>query len=307
MSAGSASFTNRPATAGTVGSKRACGFDRVEHRQPLGRADLAVDLAERGREVHDARAVVDGDEVGRDHARSRRLGGRASRTAARSGARRGRRPRPGRRRRRRRRAPPSTRSAPSTRSRPPSGSRDAHVLDVGADRGADVADERPRRRRPHEQVEVGVDHREPHVDRVLGDVLVRAGLAELVARERGAAPAAVGHDLGALVDELLVPELVEEPPDALDVVVGHRPVGVGGVEPHADPAGQRRPVLDVAVHRLAAPLVERLDAEVLDLRLAREAELLLDLDLDRQPVAVPAGLAARRSCPASCGSAGRCP
>ena len=99
-----------------------------------------------------------------------------------------------------------------------------------------------------------------------------------------------GTTLRALVELLLVPHLVEQPPDALDVLVAHRPVRVGDVEPHADAAGQRGPVLDVALHRLPAPLVERLDAEVLDLGLAREPELLLDLDLDRQAVAVPAGL-----------------
>ena len=37
--------------------------DGVDDRQPFTLADLAVDLAEGGGEVHDARAVVDGDEV----------------------------------------------------------------------------------------------------------------------------------------------------------------------------------------------------------------------------------------------------
>src|SRR5205807_2256722 len=41
----------------------------------------------------------------------------------------------------------------------------------------------------------------------------------------------------------------------------------------------------------AAAIVERLDPVVLDLRLAREPELALDLDLDGQAVAVPAALA----------------
>ena len=58
-----------------------------------------------------------------------------------------------------------------------------------------------------------------------------------------------------------------------------------------DAVGQRRPVLDVALHRLPAALVERFDAVGLDLVLGAEAELLLDLELDRQPVAVPPALA----------------
>ena len=71
MIAGSASFTNVPVhgvAPPAVATNVAAGPDRVEHREPLGVGDLAVDLAERGREVHDARAVVDGHEVGGDHA-----------------------------------------------------------------------------------------------------------------------------------------------------------------------------------------------------------------------------------------------
>ena len=54
---------------------------------------------------------------------------------------------------------------------------------------------------------------------------------------------------------------------------------------------QALPVLDVAKDRLAALGVELGDPVLLDLRLVREAQLLLDLQLDRQPVAVPAALA----------------
>ena len=69
MIAGSASFTNVPAhgvVPSGVSTNVGRGTDRVEHRQALGVGDLAVDLAERGREVHDAGAVVDGHEVGGD-------------------------------------------------------------------------------------------------------------------------------------------------------------------------------------------------------------------------------------------------
>ncbi len=77
----------------------------------------------------------------------------------------------------------------------------------------------------------------------------------------------------------------------LDVGVVERPVGVVGVEPHADALGERLEVGDVALHRLAAQPVELADAEGLDLVLVVDAELLLDLDLDREAVAVPAALA----------------
>ena len=222
MIAGSASFTNVPVHGVLpvgVSTNVGRGPDRVEHRQALGVGDLAVDLAERGREVHDAGAVVDGDEVGGDDARrvgvverEQRRTGAGSAGPTRSATATG---------------PTTAASSPSTSAtraarhhevapRRPRAAH-AHVLDVGADRGADVRHERPRRGGPHEEVEVALDEREAHVDRRLGDVAVRAGLAELVARQRGAAAPAVGDDLVALVDVAGVPHLAEQPPHALDV------------------------------------------------------------------------------------------
>ena len=93
----------------------------------------------------------------------------------------------------------------------------------------------------------------------------------------------------SLVDVAGVPDLLELPPDALDVLVRERPVRVLRVEPHADAGGERRPVLDVAEHGVAAALVERGDAVVLDLVLVGDPELLLHLDLDGEPVTVPPG------------------
>ena len=109
--------------------------------------------------------------------------------------------------------------------------------------------------------------------------------------ERRLAARAVGDDLVALVEAAGVPHLAHRPPARLDVVVVHRHVGVVEVDPEADPLGQPVPVLDVAEDRLAAARVELRDPVLLDLGLGGDPELLLDLELDRQPVAVPAGLA----------------
>ena len=263
---------------------------RVEHRQLFLLGDLAVHLAEGRSEVDDPRPFVDGDEVGDHDPVGAGIDGEVVERPVVSeageighgdrlddldvlaehvgDARRG------------------EDEVAST-----VGCRHAHVLDLGPDCGGDVRDERPRRGRPNEKVEVGADDREPDVDRGLSHVLIGARLAQLVARQRGAAASAVRHDLEAFVDEVAVPHLAEQPPDALDVLVVEGPVRVRGVDPHPDASRQRRPVLDVALHRLAAPLVERLDPEVLDLVLVRDAERLLHLDLDRQPVAVPSALA----------------
>src|SRR5450759_538669 len=80
------------------------------------------------------------------------------------------------------------------------------------------------------------------------------------------------------------------PPDALDVVVRQRPVRVRGVDPHPDTRRERRPILDVPMHRVTTALVEPRDPVLLDVRLAGEPELTLHLELDRQPVTVPTTL-----------------
>ena len=171
------------------------------------------------------------------------------------------------------------------------GAGDAHVGDVGADGGGHVGDEGPGRGGPDQEVDVAALDGEAHVDRRVDDVAVDVGLAQLVAREGGAAAAAVRRDLVALVEQALVPQLADQPPHRLDVGVVEGPVGVGGVDPDAGAVGEGLPVGDVAVHRLTAAPVELGDAERLDLVLGGEPELLLDLELDGQAVAVPAALA----------------
>jgi hypothetical protein len=63
------------------------------------------------------------------------------------------------------------------------------------------------------------------------------------------------------------------------------------VDPEADLVGEPLPRLRVAEDGVDAALDEGLDAVGLDLGLAVDVELLLHLDLDREPVRVPAGLA----------------
>src|SRR5665809_57555 len=171
--------------------------------------------------------------------------------------------------------------------------RHAHVGDVLADRSRHVRQQRPRRGRPHEQRGVGlIDEGEAHVHRGIRDGLVAARVVLLVARQRGPAARAVRDDLEVLLEKVLVPQLLEDPPDALDVVRVHRPVGIVEVEPEADAVRQLLPLVDVTLDRLAAALDEGLDADLLlNLTLLDDPELALDRDLDRQTVAVPARLA----------------
>ncbi len=243
---------------------------RIDDRETFAFTDLAVDLAERRGEVHDAGTVVDGDEVVGDDRegalpvdgehRERWFVMRADQGGRRDvgddlgvGA-----EHVGDARPRHHEIAAAFRCA------------DAHVVDRGSDCGPDVRRQGPRSGRPDEEIAraevvVAIDEREPYVDRRFGDISVRAGLAELVARQGSAAPSAIRDDLVALVDRAVVPDLGEQRPDALDVVVGERPVRTCGVEPHADPGCERLPVLDVTLHRRPALGVEALDAVVLDL------------------------------------------
>ena len=128
------------------------------------------------------------------------------------------------------------------------------------------------------------------VDAGVGDV-VAVALREFVVAQACLAAGAVGRAAVVLVDEPVVPELLEDPPAALDVVVVVGDVGVVHVGPEGDALGERLEVAHVAVDALAAPGVELVDAVGLDLGLGVQPQLLLDLDLDGQAVGVPAGLA----------------
>ena len=168
---------------------------------------------------------------------------------------------------------------------------DQDVVDLLADRDRDVAGQRPRRGRPHQQVVAGlIAQRELDEDAGVFRAFLIA-LRQLVAAERRAAARAVGHDLVALVDQPALPVLLQDPPQRLDVVVGEGDVRGRQIDPVAEPLGHLLPFLDVLEHALPAFLDEGRDAVLLDRLLAGEAELLLDFELDRQAVGVPAALA----------------
>ena len=182
---------------------------------------------------------------------------------------------------------------------------DELVREIGMHGETDVGERGPGRGGPGDQIEIvaglpelplggGGDRlprpgvKESPDGRIVGVLVV---LGHLVAGEGGAAAGAVGLDLVPLVEEAARGELGEGPPDRLDVGVGVGEIGVVEVEPVADPLAHRPPLPLVGVDAVQARLVELGDAVGLDLLLAGEAEPLLHLDLDRQAVGVPPGLA----------------
>ncbi len=131
-----------------------------------------------------------------------------------------------------------------------------------------------------------------HIGRLVDHLLIDVGLTQLVAGQRRSATRAVGHHLDVLVEEALVPEVLQVPPHRFDVLGREGPVGVVDVDPVADALGQRLPLVHIVPHRLAAQPGELGHPHLfLDLVLGGDPELLLDLDLDREAMGVPARLA----------------
>jgi hypothetical protein len=256
----------------------AVGADRVVDRQAVLGGQAEVVLAEGGARVDHARAVLDRDEVAGEHGVALlavvgdvgkgRLVAQAEQVGAREalldlGL-----------------LPEHALDERLGQDQPLVAEPGAHVGHVRVHRDGGVRHERPRHRRPGEQGHVRlVQEREAHEHARVDHVAVAE--RHLVRRQRGAVAGAVGNDLVALHQQTLLPDLLERPPDRLHVVVAEREVGVVGVDPEADPLGQPAELVDVAQDRLAALGVELGHAVALDVLLRREAELLLDLELDR--------------------------
>ena len=168
---------------------------------------------------------------------------------------------------------------------------DPHVRDVKANGEGDVAGQRPGGRRPGEEVGPGlILELELHIDRGIFDIVL-VSQRQLVAGEGCLVAGTVGHDLESLVEQLFVPDLFENPPDTLHVGGVEGPVGLVEIDPVAHPFGHVGELVDVLEDALPAELVEGLDPKLLDVLLAGKFQLLLDLDLDRETVRVPSGLA----------------
>ncbi len=281
--------------------------DRVEGGQVVAATDLPVDLAEGRGQVHDAGPLVGFDEVPGHHLPTvlpgaagrgnqvfeRPLVVQADQVAAGQ-------------------ASADTGTVAEHRLHQVGGHDGVvhhGVLEVRTHRYAGVGQQSPRRGRPQHERQPGqggpaegppqafggralVGEMHEDVGGFVDDLLVDIGLSQLMTREGRPATRAVGHHLDVLVEQPFVPEALQVPPHRLDVLGGERPIGVVDVDPVADALGQRLPVVHVVAHRLAAQPGELGHADpLLDLALVGDPQLLLDLDLDRQAVGVPTGLA----------------
>ena len=93
-----------------------------------------------------------------------------------------------------------------------------------------------------------------------------------------------------LVDKALVKEFIQNPPDRFDIVVIQGDVGIFQVDEIAHAFAHFTPLFFIAEDGVLTFLIELCDAVGFDFWLAADAQLLFNLDLNRQTVGIPAGL-----------------
>ena len=163
------------------------------------------------------------------------------------------------------------------------------VFVVGVHAQGGVGQQRPGRGGPRQEVRVLVLFLEADDGGALLHGLV--ALRHLVGGQRRAAAGAVRDDLETLIQQTLVPDGLQRPPLGFDVVVVIGHVGVVHIGPEADGGGEILPHALVFPHAFLALLDEGSQTVLLDLFLAVQSQQLFHLDLHRQAVGVPAGLA----------------
>ena len=281
----------QPADQRKIGLEMAVALDGVEYGHALGRGHPEVVGAEGGGFVGDAGTVVGGDEIGRDHAPGPVGLGMIGETVV------------------GRLVPPANEriGTKGFQNFGPLAQGGVHaglghdidrpvlaaglgIFDARPDRQGHVGRHGPGRGRPGQKCDVRlVFEEELHRDRRVLHFLVAQ--ADLVRGQHRARARRIPVNLVALVKQALFVELLEQPPDRLDVFVGEGDVGRVQIRPEPDASGQLVPLRLVAQNRLATGGVVFGDAVVLDILTRGKTEFLFYLDLDRQAVGVPARLA----------------
>ena len=138
---------------------------------------------------------------------------------------------------------------------------------------------------------VAAQHGELCGHRLVLHVAVAARQVQLVRAQSGTGSGRVGLDGVALVEQTLVVQLLEQPPQALDVTVLVGDIGVVHVHPVAHAVGQVFPLAGIFHHLLAAGGVIVIDRDFLADILLGDAQGLLHTQFHGQAVGVPTGLA----------------
>ena len=181
---------------------------------------------------------------------------------------------------------------------------DSHVVNLRAYAESAVRSQRPGRRRPSEEVgspppchlRFRILHAEQGGARCILHVAVATRLVQFVRREASSCGRRIGLNGVALVEQSFLIELLQQPPQRLDVLVIVGDVGIVQVYEIAHLLCQLAPLLRVGHHVLATLLVVVLRRDetgrlrVVDVGLGN-AQSLLHTQLHGQAVGVPTGLA----------------
>ena len=109
--------------------------------------------------------------------------------------------------------------------------------------------------------------------------------------QRSATARAIRYNLVALVQQALLPDFVQCPPYRLNIIIFVGNIWMLHICPEAYYIGEFLPHALVLPNRLTALLNKWLNAVLLNLLLAIQAQQLLNLQLNRQTVGIPTSLA----------------
>ncbi len=169
----------------------------------------------------------------------------------------------------------------------------AHVVELGVDGEGDIRGKGPRGRRPdQERLALLPVDRESDIHGQVRHLAIAVAHRHLVLRQSGAAARAPGHRSMTLVEPALLVHELQHVPDVRDVQIAVRVVRVRPVHPLTHPDRVLGDGHGGSVHALAASLGEFRDPVRLDIPLAVEVQLALDLHLDPEALAVEAVLIA---------------
>ena len=173
----------------------------------------------------------------------------------------------------------------------------AHITDFGANAQRSVRGQSPRGGSPSSKAGstprghllFGVHNAEQSSCGGVLNVAVAAGLVQLVSRKTSTCTGRIGLDGVTFIEQALLVELFEHPPEGLDIFIVVGDVGVVGVYPVTHLTGQITPHVGVLHHSLAAGAVVLLDGDFASDFVLGDAEFLLDTKFYGQTVGVPAG------------------
>ena len=160
------------------------------------------------------------------------------------------------------------------------------VFRIHAER--DVGGKRPGSCRPRKEISILGSRLKAHNCRAVLQGFI--ALRHLMRGKRCSAARAVRNYLEALIQKILVPDLLQCPPFGLNIIIIIGNIGMIHVCPEADLTGELLPHSLIFPHRLLALFDKRLDAVCFNLILAFDSDFLFNFQLNRKAVRIPACL-----------------